>query len=40
MQELNFIDGIFLACSELRDGGVGLQLRERSNIAQTYSHEI
>lgn len=41
MQALNFIEGILLAHSELRDGGVDVQLRERrSNIAQTYSHEI
>lgn len=40
MQELKLIDGIFRACSELRDGGVDVQLRERSDIAQTYSHEI
>lgn len=33
-----FLDGIFLACSEVRAGGVAK--KGRSNVAQMYSHEI
>lgn len=36
----DFIGGNFLACSELRYGGVDTEVRERSNLDQTYSHEI